>query len=126
MTIPRWGVHHDIKFSPRRSILKVCPICKEFFLQVSKGNKRYCEELCAIKAKKEQMKIINQRIIKKRDNFEHAEDMRNRYANGDLSKEKWTVGTYNLPPMPLDNKGNPDYDKFHELLSKDKLKIGLI
>ena len=126
MSVPRWGVHKGIKYSPRRSILKVCPICEEFFLQVSKGNKKYCEELCAIKAKKEQMKIINQRIIKKRDNFEHAEDMRNRYANGDLSKEKWTVGTYSLPSMPLDNKGNPDYDKFHELLNKDKLKIGLI
>jgi hypothetical protein len=38
--IPRWGIHNQIKYSPRRSIVKECknPKCKRLFLQYNRGN----------------------------------------------------------------------------------------
>ncbi|MEL7669349.1 hypothetical protein [Methanobacterium sp.] len=124
MTVPRWGVHQGIKFSPRRSVLKVCPICKEFFLQSSRGNKSYCDELCSVKARQFKMKLINQKIIRNRDKSEHADYMM-RYRENNVSNKVISKGTYIPPSVPVDNNGNPDYVKYHELLSVDKRRFGL-
>ena len=116
ISVPRWGIHNQVKFSPRRSILKICPVCDGFFLQVSRGNKKYCDELCSIKAKKQQMKITNQRIIKNRDKAEHANYMRELYADGRLSKKTWTPGTDTTPSAPVMEDGSVDWDAYHKTL----------
>ena len=125
MTVPRWGVHQGIKYSRMRSILKVCPICNEFFLQVSRGNKRYHSELCSIKAKKKQMQKINQRIIQNRDSFEHANYMRELYADGRLSKRTWDIGTDKVPKPELNEDGTVDWNKYHQSLQGKLQKLGL-
>jgi hypothetical protein len=125
MSVPRWGIHQEIKYSPRRSILKVCPVCKEFFLQVSKGNKKYCSDICSDNAKKNQMKPIHQRFIQNRDKFEHANYMKDLYAEGKLSKSKWDVGTDNIPKPELNDDGGFDWDAYHQRLQSKLHRLGL-
>ena len=124
MTVPRWGIHQGIKYSPMRSILKVCPICNDFFLKNTKGKQVYCDELCSVKSRKLKMKLVNQRIIQHRDKFEHANYMMEYRAKNVLNKFI-PKGTYIPPSVPLDMEGNPDYVKYHELLSVDKQRFGL-
>lgn len=125
MTIPRWGFHQGIKFSPRRSILKVCPICENFFLQISKGNKKYCNDVCSENAKKKQMIPIHQRFIQNRDNYDHANYMRKLYVNERLSKSKWDVGTDNAPKPKLNDDGGVDWNAYHQKLQHKLHKLGL-
>jgi len=125
MSVPRWGIHQGIKYSQMRSILKVCPICEELFLQVSKGNKKYCSEICSDNAKKKQMKPIHQRFIQNRDKFKHADYMRDLYAEGKLSKSKWDVGTDNVPKPKLDGNGSVDWNAYHQRLQSKLHRLGL-
>ena len=125
MTVPRWGVHEGVKYSPRRSILKVCPICGAFFLKNTRGKKKYCKELCSIKAKKMQMVSIHQRFIQNRDSFEHANYMRELYADGRLSKRTWDIGTDKVPKPELNEDGTVDWNKYHQIMQGKLHKLGL-
>lgn len=125
MTIPRWGVHHEIKYSPRRSILKVCPVCNEFFLKNTKGRKEYCNELCSIKARKLKMREVNQRIIQNRDNFKHANYMRELYFSGSSNKRVFSIGTDNVPGIPVNDNGEYDWNSYGNMLRCKMQKMGL-
>jgi CGNR zinc finger. len=125
LTVPRWGVHHGIKFSPRRSILKVCPICNEFFLKNTKGRREYCKELCSVKARKLKMREVNQRIIQKRDKLKHADYMRELYSSGSSNKRIFSIGTDNIPKAELNDNGSVDWDSYHQLLHNKLHRLGL-
>ena len=116
--VPRWGVHDGVKYSPRRSILKVCPICHHLFVQYNQGYRIYCGDICRIKAHRAQKKVIDAKIRAKRDKFEHAEQERIAYAQKLRSKRTWGPGTMKIPKPKLDSEGNPDYDDYHQKLSK--------
>ena len=124
MSVPRWGIHEGIKYSPRRSILKVCPICNSFFLQFSRGKKKYCKELCYLKAKKSIQTSINKKMIENRDTSEHADYMRDYRSENPIVK-KVPVGTDYVPNPELKVDGSVDWDAYHELLHNKLNKLSI-
>lgn len=125
MKVPRWGIHKGIKYYPKRSILKLCPVCNQLFLHNSKGNKKYCSELCSINAEIGLKKARNKEMINNRDNFEHANKMRDLYMEGKLSKRKWTVGTDIIPKPKVLENGSIDWDSYHVKLQSKLTKLSL-
>ncbi len=123
--IPRWGKHKNIKYSPRRSILKICPQCKKLFLQYKKGYKIYCNDICSANAHRQQNKINNKKIAAKRDKYQHAEQERIRYALGLSSKSKSKPGTDQIPKPKQDSSGEPDWEEYHRTLSNKLKKMGI-
>lgn len=145
--IPRWGIHYGIKYSPKRSIIKICPYCKKLFFQRRKGNKKYCLK-CSKKAKKQQTQKSDKKKIERRDKQEHANYMRlqrrkytNNFSTGLIGIKPSQISpdialTYNLenpgintvPEVPFKKtkKGmEKDYDTFHEKLKREKKRLGL-
>ncbi|WP_048188044.1 hypothetical protein [Methanobacterium paludis] len=118
MVVPRWGVHEGVKYTPRRCVLKVCPICHELFVQLNKGKRLYCSNVCSKNARRLQMRAFNKRIQEKRDKFDEAERKRVEYAQKLRTQRTWTPGTMSIPKVKLDNEGNPDYDDYHQRLSR--------
>ena len=123
--IPRWGKHKNIKYSPRRSILKICPKCDKLFLQYKKGYKIYCSEVCSANAHREQKRIISKKMMAKRDKYQHAEQERIRYALGLSSKSKSKPGTDQIPKHKNDSNGEPDWEEYHRTLSNKIKKLGI-
>lgn len=122
--VPQWGTHDGVKYSPKRSILKICPICNEFFLQVSRGKKKYCNKLCSIKAKIQNQKEINRKMIKNRDKFEHANYMM-RYRQENVSIRRLQVGTDYVPNPELKEDGTVNWNEYHQMLQGKLQKLGL-
>ncbi|MCE7697855.1 MAG: hypothetical protein K8E24_003125 [Methanobacterium paludis] len=118
MVVPRWGIYEGIKYSPRRCILKICPVCKELFVQYDRGYKIYCSDVCRIKAHKEQKKIIDAKIRAKRDKYEHAQQRRIDYAQKLRSERTWKPGTMTIPKPKVDDEGNVDYEDYHQRLAR--------
>ena len=125
LKVPRWGVHENIKYSPRRSLLKICPKCDKLFLQYNKGYRIYCSDICRINAHRDQKRIVNKRIRAKRDKYLHAEQERISYAQGLRSPRKWKPGIDHIPKPKLNDKGEPDWDAYHKSLSNKLRKIGI-
>ena len=123
--IPRWGKHKNIKYSPRRSILKICPQCNKLFLQYKKGHKIYCSDICSANAHRQQKKINNKKMAAKRDKYQHAEQERIRYALGLSSKSKSKPGTDQIPKPKIDSNGEPDWEEYHRTLSNKLKKLGI-
>jgi hypothetical protein len=63
--IPRWGVHYKIKYSTRRSLLKICPQCDKLFTRYKKGYRIYCCDVCRANAHREQKRRIDKKIHEK-------------------------------------------------------------
>lgn len=145
--IPRWGIHNGIKYSRKRAILKICPCCKKLFLQIEKGNKKYCGK-CRIKAKKIQTQKSDQKKLKNRDKLEHANSMRVQRRKHQINSSNGSIGvkpsqispdialTYTLekpgittvPEVPIKKTKNgivKDYDAFHKKLEREKKRLGL-
>lgn len=125
MSVPRWGVHEGIKYTPKRSILKICPICKNLFLQNYKGNKKYCKEMCAYEAKKTMQKDIDKKKIANRDLFEHANYMM-KFRHDNPTVKKIQVGTDYVPKPKLRADGSKDWNAFHRLLQGKLNKFGMV
>lgn len=125
MAVPRWGIQEGIKYSPRRSILKVCPICNKFFLQVSRGKKKYCSDICYLNAEKILHRIRNNKMIDTRDKLYHADYMRELYNKGRLSKNKRIIGTDSVPAVPIKKDGSMDWKEYHKLLHNKCVKLGI-
>jgi len=123
MKVPRWGIHKGIKYTPKRSLLKVCPQCDKLFLQYNKGYRIYCCDVCRANAHRIQKRIINEKIRKKRDKYEHRERERIAYAKGLRNKKTWTTGTFKaisqFKKPPLTKDGVVDWKKYHESLSHE-------
>ncbi|AEG18659.1 hypothetical protein MSWAN_1648 [Methanobacterium paludis] len=64
------------------------------------------------------MRAFNKRIQEKRDKFDEAERKRVEYAQKLRTQRTWTPGTMSIPKVKLDNEGNPDYDDYHQRLSR--------
>jgi len=101
LKLPRWSSYNAVKYSPKRTIIKICPICGEQFPQKGKGNKKYCSFECAKKAKKQHTREIDQERIKNRDPLEHAAKMKDLYHTNQLRKNKTLNGTFTIPKTPL-------------------------
>jgi hypothetical protein len=123
--IPRWGKHNGIKYSPRRSLLKICPACNNLFVSYNKGYRLYCSDICRVNKHKEQKRIINAKIRAKRDKFEHAERERIAYAEGLRSRKQHWKGTKLIPKPPLKENGEPDWEAYHETLTKQLKNCGV-
>jgi len=121
---PQKGVHEGIRYNMERSIIKICPICDKLFLKNSRGNKKYCTDICSFKAKREKQKVIDQKKIKNRDKFELA-NYRNRLYSEKRLSNQFEVGTMKLPKVPVMEDGI-DWDKYHKLLQEKKRAFGLI
>jgi hypothetical protein len=102
--IPRWGIHNQIKYSPRRSLLKICPQCDKLFLQYNKGYRKYCSDIYRANAKRTQMQKINAN----RDTFLHELHRKWDYAQGLRSERKWKPGTAIIPKPKIKN-GKTDW-----------------
>ena len=123
--IPRWGIHRGIKYSPRRSIVKICPVCSNLFLHWNKGNKKYCTNICSSNAKRSIQRIIDNKLIKRRDKFEHANKRRDNYAQCLTNEKTWTIGTDYAPKYTVNEEGNIDWANYHEKLQKKKERMGI-
>ncbi len=129
MKVPRWGIHNGIKYSPKRSLLKICPQCDKLFLQYNKGYRIYCSDVCRANAHRKQKRIIDEKIRRKRNKYEHAERERIAYAQGLRSKKTWTPGTNKAikqilkPPKKED--GEIDWEAYHKSLTSNLKSIGL-
>ena len=64
--IPRWGIHKQIKYSPRRSLLKICPECDKLFLQYNKGYRKYCSDVCRANAHQKTKDIMIRKYMQKK------------------------------------------------------------
>jgi hypothetical protein len=43
--VPRYGIHGGIKFSPKRTLVRVCFVCKSFYIPTGRSQK-VCSEKC--------------------------------------------------------------------------------
>ena len=115
--VPRWGVHDGVRYNPKRSILKVCPICNRMFLQYDRGYKIYCSEVCRRNAHREQKRITDARIRAKRDKYEHAQREAIARREGLRSDRRISLGTDYVPRAPKNSKGKTDYAAYHQKLA---------
>ena len=76
--IPRWGIHNQIKYSPRRSLLKICPQCNNLFIQYNRGYRIYCSDVCRANAHREQKRQLIKKYMKKGINLNMLIQRRNR------------------------------------------------
>ena len=120
--VPRWGIHNQIKYSPRRSLLKICPQCDKLFLQYNRGKRRYCSDVCRANAKRNQMRIINAKINANRDTFLHELHRKWDYAQGLRSERTWKPGTKTIPKPKIKN-GKTDWKGYHESLVYEMRKV---
>lgn len=97
----RWDTINNIKFSPKRTLIKKCPICRNLFTKPGPGKKKYCSVKCAKKAKKQQTRKSDQEKIKNRNPLKHRNMMRDLYHEKRLRKNKTLNGTVILPKTPL-------------------------
>ena len=70
--VPRWGIHNQIKYSPRRSLLKICPQCDKLFIKYNKGYRIYCSDVCGANAIEKKRANSIKKHRNKRDKFKHA------------------------------------------------------
>lgn len=122
--IPRWGIHNQIKYSPRRSLLKICPQCNTLFIKYNRGYRIYCCDVCRTNAHREQKRHIDKKIHEKRDKYEHAEQRRKDYAQGLRSERTWKPGTIIIPNPKLKD-GKTEWKKYHESLAYEMRKVGM-
>lgn len=122
--VPRWGIHNQIKYSPRRSLLKICPQCNKLFIKYNKGYRIYCSDICRANAHREQKKRIDKEIKAKRDKFEHAENERICYAQG-LRNKRMKAGRDYVPNVKLNSNKEPDWKGYHYILSDKLRKMGV-
>lgn len=107
---------------------KNCVICGKRFLP-EHGNQKYCNSYCAYEGKRRKMIPINQKMIRKRDPLEHANQMRKLYHQNKLNKSKIPLGTYKLPSTPIKKEKNgliePDWVKEQQNLENAFKKLKL-
>jgi hypothetical protein len=65
-------------------------------------------------------------IIKNRDKFEHANNMRDLYAEGKSSKKSWTLGIDNVPKPKANDDGTIDWDSYYKTIHNKIQKMGLV
>lgn len=121
--VPRWGTYNGVKYYPKRSILKTCPICHHLFIQYHQGRRLYCGEACSREARRRQKQRLNARIIAKRDKYQHAQEEALAYYQGLRSKNQYRVGTENIPKPPVKKDGTVDYKTYHQKLSMKLIRI---
>jgi hypothetical protein len=120
--VPRWGIHNQIKYSPRRSLLKICPQCDKLFLQYKKGYRIYCCDVCGANARREKMKKFNENARDKRDKFKHSLQRKMDYAQGLRSERTWKPGTV-IIPKPKITEGKINWKKYHNSLADEMRKV---
>ena len=64
-------------------------------------------------------------IIKNRDKFEHANNMRDLYSSGSLNKRTFGVGTDNVPVIPVNENGEYDWNAYENMIRFKLQKMGL-
>jgi hypothetical protein len=122
--VPRWGIHNQIKYSPRRSLLKICPECDKLFIKYNRGYRIYCSDVCRVNAHKEQMRITGKVLKDKRDKFEHANTERMCYAQG-LRNKRIKAGRDYVPKVQLNGNNEPNWKGYHSVLSEKLRKMGI-
>jgi hypothetical protein len=120
--IPRWGLHNQVKYSPRRSLLKICPQCGKLFLQYNKGYRIYCSDVCGANARREKMRKFNEKARDKRDKFSHELHRKWDYAQGLRSERTWKPGTA-IIPKPKIKDGKTDWKGYHDSLACEMRKV---
>ncbi len=125
MSIPRWGFRNNVKYNPRRCLLKICPMCDQLFLHFQKGYRIYCSDVCAANAHRRQKRIVNRRIQEKRDKYAEAERLRISYAQNLHTKKRAKPGTVNIPKPTVNNDGEPDWEAYHKYLTNKLKQIGM-
>jgi DNA-directed RNA polymerase subunit M/transcription elongation factor TFIIS len=113
--VPRYGVHNNIKYSPRRTLVRYCKKCDKPFIPSGRRD-LYCE-VCR----------LNRRIKTKRA-YENKREKRNEYlaelkrkgrANG-TTKSHNKPGTTNSIRAPKENATEKDWKEMENAIKKLK------
>lgn len=74
MRVPRYGMHNGVKYTPRRTLIRICEHCGQVFINNGHGQK-FCSEECQLEVRQKNIREnhnpINNPINNPDNNFKN-------------------------------------------------------